>query len=185
MTKRVAIFSFVDRLNFSAFLSVARGFDWSLNFDSETKTTLFWYCASYFSTLFILKQLLTQLKNGKKWQLLPLSWWERTKIQQNFHVKFFPLKEQSSSLKCHTSPPKTRGGAGERDVLIPSVKMPFGDVTYFCEHGRYFSIGFYLSEIQNLLLAVATLQTFYLSVNSTCWQFTSGNLIFWSVTDFS
>ena len=43
-------------------------------------------------------------------------------------------------------------GAGERDVLIPSVKMPFGDATYFCEHGRYFSIGFYLSEIENLLL---------------------------------
>ena len=94
-------------------------------------------------------------------------------------------RAQSSSLKCHTSPPKTRGGAGERDVLIPSVKMPFGDATYFCEHGRYFSIRFYLSEIENLLLAVVTLQTFYLSVNSTCWQFTSGNLIFWSVTDFS
>ena len=77
-------------------------------------------------------------------------------------------RAQSSSLKCHTSPPKTRGGEGERDVLIPSVKMPFGDVTYFCEHGRYFSIGFYLSEIENLLLAVVTLQTFYLSVNSTC-----------------
>ena len=30
--------------------------------------------------------------------------------------------------------------------------MPSGDVTYFCEYGRYFLIGYYLSEIENLLL---------------------------------
>ena len=30
--------------------------------------------------------------------------------------------------------------------------MPSGDVTYFCEHGRYFLIGYYLSEIEKLLL---------------------------------
>ena len=26
------------------------------------------------------------------------------------------------------------------------------DVTYFCQYGRYFLIGYYLSEIENLLL---------------------------------
>ena len=30
--------------------------------------------------------------------------------------------------------------------------MLSGDVTYFCEYGRYFLIGFYLSDIENLLL---------------------------------
>ena len=30
--------------------------------------------------------------------------------------------------------------------------MLSGDVIYFCEYGRYFLIGFYLSEIENLLL---------------------------------
>ena len=30
--------------------------------------------------------------------------------------------------------------------------MLSGDVTYFCEYSRYFLIGFYLSEIENLLL---------------------------------
>ena len=29
--------------------------------------------------------------------------------------------------------------------------MPSGDVTHFCEYGRYFLIGYYLSEIENLL----------------------------------
>ena len=30
--------------------------------------------------------------------------------------------------------------------------MSSGDVTYFCEYGRYFLIGYYLSELENLLL---------------------------------
>ena len=30
--------------------------------------------------------------------------------------------------------------------------MLSGDVTYFCEYGRYFLICYYLSEIENLLL---------------------------------
>ena len=30
--------------------------------------------------------------------------------------------------------------------------MLSGDVAYFCEYGRYFLIGFYLSKIENLLL---------------------------------
>ena len=30
--------------------------------------------------------------------------------------------------------------------------MPSGDVTYLFEYGRYFLIGYYLSEIENLLL---------------------------------
>ena len=30
--------------------------------------------------------------------------------------------------------------------------MSSGDVTYFCEYGKFFLIGFYLSEIENLLL---------------------------------
>ena len=30
--------------------------------------------------------------------------------------------------------------------------MPSGDVTYFCKYGRYFLIGYYLSEIEKVLL---------------------------------
>ena len=30
--------------------------------------------------------------------------------------------------------------------------MPSGDVTYFCEYGWYFVIGYYLFEIEKLLL---------------------------------
>ena len=30
--------------------------------------------------------------------------------------------------------------------------MLSGDVTFFCKYGRYFLIGYYLSEIENLLL---------------------------------
>ena len=44
------------------------------------------------------------------------------------------------------------GGAGGRDVWIPSVIMLSGDLTYFCKYGRYFLIGYYLSKTENLLL---------------------------------
>ena len=43
-------------------------------------------------------------------------------------------------------------GAGERGILVPSVVMLSGEITYFCNYGRYFLIGYYLSEIENLLL---------------------------------
>ena len=163
MTKRVAIFSFVDHLKFSALLSVARGFEWSLNFDSETKTTLFCFCASYFNTLVHTKTATYPIEKWKKMTVAPTFMARENENQAKLTCKVLSLERaQSSSLRCHTSPPQTRGGAGERDVWIPSVKMPSGDVTYFCEYGRYFLIGFYLSEIENLLLAVVTLQTFYL-----------------------
>ena len=48
--------------------------------------------------------------------------------------------------------PLTTGGAGERGVWIPSVIMWSGDVTYFGEYGRYFLIGYHVSEIESLLL---------------------------------
>ena len=40
-------------------------------------------------------------------------------------------RAQSSSLKCHTSPPKTRGGAGERERALkcrPVTSLTFGNM---------------------------------------------------------
>ena len=46
----------------------------------------------------------------------------------------------------------TNGWKGASDVWIPSGIMLSRDVTYFCEYGRYFLIGYYVSELENLLL---------------------------------
>ena len=44
------------------------------------------------------------------------------------------------------------GGCGvERRLNSERCNLP-GDVTHFCEYGRYFLIGYYLSQIENLLL---------------------------------
>ena len=47
------------------------------------------------------------------------------------------------------SPSHNLWGAIERDVWISTVVILSGDMTYFCEYGRYmyFLIGYYLSEI--------------------------------------
>ena len=63
---------------------------------------------------------------------------------------------KKASLKCHVSNPiPWEGGAGKRDVWIPSGIKLFADVTYFYKYGRYFLIGYYLSK-NFLLLAERT-----------------------------
>ena len=51
------------------------------------------------------------------------------------------------SLKCLTSQPLTCGGHGVERHLNSKCY-----VAHFCEYGRYFLIGYYLSETGNLLL---------------------------------
>ena len=64
--------------------------------------------------------------------------------------------------------------------------MPSGDVTYFCEYDRLFFEWLlpFRIEIENLLLAVVLLQTFYLGKLDLLTVYL-GKLDFLSVTDFS
>ena len=48
--------------------------------------------------------------------------------------------------------PVIRWGSGVERRLNSERCNLSGDVTHFCEYGRYFLIGYYLSQIENLLL---------------------------------